>query len=225
MENFPKVSTHADWTKILPRRIHTIMYSIKVSVDNGTLNYYTLSHIKMLCSFRSLLLRGACSFWMTPCCWALLYLLNTQSVNFRLVRCNLHFCSIAFHETWIVHSWKSTRQINGGCIMSTRYKNNNSETSHSDNDVIQWKYFPRHSSFVRGIHQSRWIPLTKASNAEFWCFLWSAPEQTVEQIIETPVIWDTVAPIMMSQLCKRSLLIMEISHNAVLFYNGNSCPN
>ena len=25
-----------------------------------------------------------------------------------------------------------------------------------------------------------WIPLTKASNAELWCFLWSAPEQTVE---------------------------------------------
>ena len=26
----------------------------------------------------------------------------------------------------------------------------------------------------------RWIPLTKASDAEFWCFLWSAPELTVE---------------------------------------------
>ena len=26
----------------------------------------------------------------------------------------------------------------------------------------------------------RWIPLTKASDAQLWCFLWSAPEQTVE---------------------------------------------
>ena len=26
----------------------------------------------------------------------------------------------------------------------------------------------------------RWIPLTRASDAELWCFLWSAPEQTVE---------------------------------------------
>ena len=35
----------------------------------------------------------------------------------------------------------------------------------------------------------RWIPLTKASDAElFLCFLWSAPEQTIEQTIETPVI-------------------------------------
>ena len=25
----------------------------------------------------------------------------------------------------------------------------------------------------------RWIPLPKASDAEFWCILWSAPEQTV----------------------------------------------
>ena len=44
----------------------------------------------------------------------------------------------------------------------------------------------------------RWIPLTKASDAEFWCFLWPAPEQTVEQTIETPVIWDAIALIMTS---------------------------
>ena len=31
----------------------------------------------------------------------------------------------------------------------------------------------------------RWIPLTKASDAELWCFLWSAPKQTFEQTIET----------------------------------------
>ena len=31
-----------------------------------------------------------------------------------------------------------------------------------------------------------------------WYFLWSAPEQTAEQTIETPVIWDTTALIMMS---------------------------
>ena len=30
----------------------------------------------------------------------------------------------------------------------------------------------------------RWIPLTKASDVEFWCFLWSLPEQMVEQTIE-----------------------------------------
>ena len=28
----------------------------------------------------------------------------------------------------------------------------------------------------------RWIPLTKVSDAELWCFRWSAPQQTVEFI-------------------------------------------
>ena len=37
-------------------------------------------------------------------------------------------------------------------------------------DVIKWKHFPRNWTFVR----SRWIPHTKASDAELWCFLWSA---------------------------------------------------
>ena len=39
----------------------------------------------------------------------------------------------------------------------------------------------------------RWIPLTKASDAELGCFLWSALEQTVKQ-----AIWDAVALIMTS---------------------------
>ena len=43
-------------------------------------------------------------------------------------------------------------------------------------DVIKWKRFPRNWPFVRGIHRSRWIPHTKASDAGRWCFLWSASE-------------------------------------------------
>ena len=35
-----------------------------------------------------------------------------------------------------------------------------------------------------------WIPLTKASDAELWCFIWSAPGQAVEQTIEMLLIWD-----------------------------------
>ena len=44
----------------------------------------------------------------------------------------------------------------------------------------------------------QWIPLTKASDVELWCFLWSAPEQTAELTIVTLVIWDAIALIMMS---------------------------
>ena len=50
----------------------------------------------------------------------------------------------------------------------------------SHDDVIKWKHFPRYWPFVRGIHRSRWIPRTKASDAELWCLLWSAPELTIE---------------------------------------------
>ena len=42
----------------------------------------------------------------------------------------------------------------------------------------------------------RWFPLTKISDADRWYFLWSAPEQTFEQTIETPEIWDAIAFIM-----------------------------
>ena len=42
------------------------------------------------------------------------------------------------------------------------------------------------------------FPLTKASGAELWRFLWSAPEQTVGQTIETPAIGDAIAFIMTS---------------------------
>ena len=38
----------------------------------------------------------------------------------------------------------------------------------------------------------RW-PVTKASDAELWCFLWSAREQTIEQTTRTRVIWDAIA--------------------------------
>ena len=40
--------------------------------------------------------------------------------------------------------------------------------------------------------------LTKANDAELWGFPWSAPEQTVEQTIETPMIEDAIPLIMTS---------------------------
>ena len=64
-------------------------------------------------------------------------------------------------------------------------------------DVIRWKRFPRYWPFVGGKFTGhRWIPLTKASDAELWCFLWFEPEQTIEQTIERLVTLDAIAPIM-----------------------------
>ena len=38
----------------------------------------------------------------------------------------------------------------------------------------------------------QWIPLTKASDVELWYFLWSAPEQTVDQTSKILVIWNAI---------------------------------
>ena len=43
-------------------------------------------------------------------------------------------------------------------------------------DVIKWKHFPLNWPLIQKYNGLRWIPLTKASDAELWCFLWSAPE-------------------------------------------------
>ena len=40
--------------------------------------------------------------------------------------------------------------------------------------------------------------LTKVSDPELWCCLWSAPEQTIKQTIETPVLTDAISPNMTS---------------------------
>ena len=66
------------------------------------------------------------------------------------------------------------------------------------NDIIKWKHFPCYWPFVRGTTGHWWIPLTQASDTELWCFLWSVPEQTVEQTIKTSAIWDTIVLIIKS---------------------------
>ena len=68
-------------------------------------------------------------------------------------------------------------------------------------DVIKWIHFFRVTGHLWGESTGhRWLPLTKASDAELWCFLWSAPEPTVEQKKETLEIWDAIALIMTSLL-------------------------
>ena len=56
------------------------------------------------------------------------------------------------------------------------------------------------------------FPLTKASDAELRCFLWPEPEQTAEQTIETPVIWDAISLIMTALYWKLWLLMVVSWH-------------
>ena len=56
------------------------------------------------------------------------------------------------------------------------------------------EHFPRYWPFVKGIHP--WpmdSPHKRPVTRSFDGFFLSAPEQTVEQTIGTPVIWDAIA--------------------------------
>ena len=61
-------------------------------------------------------------------------------------------------------------------------------------DVIKWKHFRVTSHLCGEFTGHRWIPCTKASNAELWCSLWSASEKTIVRLL----IWDAIAPIVAS---------------------------
>ena len=69
---------------------------------------------------------------------------------------------------------------------------------YSHDDIIKWKHFLYYWPSVRGINRS----MVYSSHKGQWCtalmFLWSAPEQTVEQTIKMPVIWDAIVLIMTS---------------------------
>ena len=76
----------------------------------------------------------------------------------------------------------------------------------------QMETFRRYWPLVRKTTGHRCIPITKVSDAELCC----APEQTIEQTVETPaVIWDAIALIMTSLDWSR--WIMCILHKSYRF--------
>ena len=42
--------------------------------------------------------------------------------------------------------------------------------------LAKWKHFRVAGPLCGEFTGRRWTPLTKASDAELWCFLWSAPQ-------------------------------------------------
>ena len=80
------------------------------------------------------------------------------------------------------HIWHASVHKVTAAWMALPYLLPKMDTTHED--VVKWKYFPRYWPFVRESTGLRWIPITKVSVAELWCFLWSAPKRTVEQTID-----------------------------------------
>ena len=86
-------------------------------------------------------------------------------------------------------------------------------------DVINWKHFPRYWPFVRIFTGLRWIPHTKASDAELWCFLWTKrlSEQSRGWWFETPArSYDVIVMFQLSQRCdKHSNSIARKEHRTL----------
>ena len=84
----------------------------------------------------------------------------------------------------IFHSWKYVTTIisDKTCYVTSILKkgvfHSNALTTH--NGVIKRKHFRVTGHLCGEFTGHRPIPLTKASDAELWCFLWSAPRQTIE---------------------------------------------
>ena len=65
-------------------------------------------------------------------------------------------------------------------------------------DVIKGNTFRVNDPLCGEFTGHRWIPPAEASDAELWCFLWSALEHMVEYTI---VNWDAIVLIMTSGYC------------------------
>ena len=69
----------------------------------------------------------------------------------------------------------------------------------------------------------RWIPRMKANDTGLWCFLWSAPEPTNEETLETQVIWGAIAVIMTSFLCNKNVCFCGWMFSYCFFSKAISC--
>ena len=117
--------------------------------------------------------------WLIPACTYTLAPSQRRSDEFLSLRwvsskllCPYSHLQFFFNIPLFISEQRSIHAVNCAIIMMT---------SSNDDRVtgLLWGESTRH----------RWIPLTKPSDAKLWCFLWSAPGQT----IETPVIWDAIA--------------------------------
>ena len=120
--------------------------------------------------------------------------MNSSKLQLQMViwsKCSSIYRSIPFwyKRTRMIHSCASPKHImtsNG--IITTMMTSSNENNCHVT------------GHFLGEFTGHQWVSLTKVSNAELWCFLWSATDRTFAQTIETPVIWVAIALIMTSLL-------------------------
>ena len=169
----------------------------KKSVSNGhyivrtqwNVSYYRiLIHLWLYYSILATNLRNI----SLPCYFALTKM-NENSLNminfiyiFTVWLCNGLFISSHFTRCTHLNYSRLLHWYPGNCVIADCTSRNQTTGIHYD--VTKWKYFRVTGPLWGESTGNRWFPLKKASDAELWYFLGSAPEQTVEQTIETPMI-------------------------------------
>ena len=75
---------------------------------------------------------------------------------------------------WIIYEWQPT--VTGIYIYADMKVIIVIQTRRKHDDVIKWNIFRVTGALCGEFTGHRWIPLTTASDAELWYFLWSTPE-------------------------------------------------
>ena len=106
--------------------------------------------------------------------WGIFYWTIQSEIRTRMINHIIFICDIM---TYICHNYDLHMPQSLILLISADFIHISQTVIYlPHDDVIKWKHFPRYWPFVRGIHRYRWIPHTKASDAELWCFLSSASE-------------------------------------------------
>ena len=72
----------------------------------------------------------------------------------------------------VIHTTLLNSNARGSALGCVQLQTSSTICTEWHYDVIKWKPFTLYWPFMREITCHRWIPLTKASDAELWCFLW-----------------------------------------------------
>ena len=113
----------------------------------------------------------------------------SQTTNHHLTKCRLN-SNMSLQSTWTVIWHNVFVSVSTARVDSWSVLENHLMTSTNGNIFHVTGPLWGESS------GRRWIPLTKAIDAELLCFLWSMAEQTVERTIKTPLSSDGIALIM-----------------------------
>ena len=103
--------------------------------------------------------------------WHILTLIWHHCNQFSLIEATAFYCHFITHVIPPLPTLHNLRDPTNQFIayLSMLYCN------HQHDDVVKWKHFRVTGPTCGEFTGDRWIPLTKASDAELWCCPWSAP--------------------------------------------------